>query len=73
MLKRYGDIALSLSVSLLSANLWVSMFRLISSGGVFASHRMLGIGLVLNAPILSRMPWLWIGSNDFKIDSGAAP
>lgn len=54
---KYGEIALSLSASLLSANLCISMFRLISSGGIFASHSMLGMGLVLKTPILSRMPW----------------
>lgn len=56
MLNRYVEIALSLSASLSSANLCMSMFRLISSGGVFASHRMLGKVLVLKAPILSRIP-----------------
>jgi len=61
VLKRYGDIALFLSASLLSANLCMSMFRLISSGGVFASHGMLG----MTAKVAS-LRVLWTKTANFK-------
>lgn len=72
MVNTYGEITLSLSACHLNVNMWLSISRFISSGGIIASHRMLEIGLVLQAPMLSRMPWLRMEFNDCSIDFDAA-
>lgn len=48
------------------SNLWKRIFCRISRERTVASHRMLVTGLVLKAPMLCRMPWLWLGFKDWN-------